>query len=83
MSYCGNAGGELDALVNCAGVFIPGDPITAPMAVWRKPMDIMLNGAVQITRVAVPLMTTGGRVIHVTSIHGDRVGTGAARHMPW
>jgi NAD(P)-dependent dehydrogenase (short-subunit alcohol dehydrogenase family) len=72
--------GELDALVNCAGVFIPGDPITAPLAVWRKPMDIMLNGAVQITRVTVPLMNMGGRVIHVTSIHGDRVERGGSAY---
>lgn len=64
--------GRLDALVNCAGVFIPGDAVTAPLAEWRRPLDIMLDGAVRITRVAVPLMAEGGRIIHVTSIHGER-----------
>jgi len=72
--------GRLDALVNCAGVFIPGDPIAAPVADWRKPLDAMLDGAVQMTRVAVPLLGAGGRVIHVTSIHGERVERGASAY---
>jgi 3-oxoacyl-[acyl-carrier protein] reductase len=72
--------GQLDALVNCAGVFISGDPITAPLAEWRKPLEIMLGGAVRMTRVAVPLLTAGGRVIHITSIHGERVEPGGSAY---
>jgi len=72
--------GRLDALVNCAGVFNVGDPIATPLADWRKPLDIMLDGAVQMTRVAVPLLAAGGRVIHVTSIHGDRVERGGSAY---
>jgi 3-oxoacyl-[acyl-carrier protein] reductase len=72
--------GRLDALVNCAGVFITGDPITAPLAEWRKPLDIMLDGAVQTTRIAVPLLATNGRVIHITSIHGERVERGGSAY---
>ena len=64
--------GSLDVLVNCAGVFMGNDPIDSPLDEWRKPFDIMINGAVQMTRAAVPLMKGGGRVIHVTSIHGRR-----------
>jgi len=64
--------GRLDALVNCAGVAIPGAALETPLDEWRKPFDIMVNGAVNLTRAAVPLMTNGGRVIHVTSIHAER-----------
>lgn len=64
--------GRLDALVNCAGVAIPGAALETPFDEWRKGFDIMVNGAVNLTRAAVPLMTNGGRVIHVTSIHGER-----------
>jgi 3-oxoacyl-[acyl-carrier protein] reductase len=32
----------------------------------------MVDGAVRITRMVAPLMTAGGRIIHITSIHGDR-----------
>jgi NAD(P)-dependent dehydrogenase (short-subunit alcohol dehydrogenase family) len=72
--------GRLDALVNCAGVFMAGDPIATPLADWRKPLDIMLDGAIRMTRVAVPLMADGGRIVHVTSIHGDRVEHGGSAY---
>ena len=32
----------------------------------------MVNGALYLTRAAVPLLHDGGRIVHVTSIHGDR-----------
>jgi 3-oxoacyl-[acyl-carrier protein] reductase len=65
--------GRVDALINCAGVFLGADPITAPLEEWRKPFDLMVNGAVLMTRLVVPFMTQGGRIVHVTSIHGERV----------
>jgi NAD(P)-dependent dehydrogenase (short-subunit alcohol dehydrogenase family) len=64
--------GRLDALVNCAGVSFAGHTIDAPLADFRRALDIMLDGAIHLTRMAVPLMTGGGRIIHVTSIHGER-----------
>jgi 3-oxoacyl-[acyl-carrier protein] reductase len=76
----GESWGSLDALVNCAGVYIGGDAIDAPMAEWRKPFDIMVNGAVYLTRAAVPLMSDGGRVIHITSIHGGRAEIGSSAY---
>lgn len=63
--------GGLDALVNCAGVSAAGHTIDAPLADFRRALDIMLDGAIYLTRMAVPLMSDGGRIIHVTSIHGE------------
>ena len=65
--------GQIDALVNCAGVFMGADALKSSLDEWRKPLDIMLNGAVYMTRLASALMKDGGRIIHVTSIHGERV----------
>lgn len=65
--------GYVNALVNAAGVFMGADAVESPMEEWRAPFDILFNGAVFMTRAAVPLMPDGGRVIHVTSIHGERV----------
>jgi 3-oxoacyl-[acyl-carrier protein] reductase len=64
--------GKLDALVNCAGVSLHADAIEASLEEWRVPFDVMSSGAVYMTRMAVPLLTKGGRIIHVTSIHGER-----------
>jgi 3-oxoacyl-[acyl-carrier protein] reductase len=63
---------SLDALVNCAGVFAGAPAVGSALAEWRVPFDTMINGAVFLTRGCVPLMKTGGRIIHVTSIHGER-----------
>ncbi len=65
--WCG-----LDALVNCAGVSFAAHTIDAPLADFRRALDIMLDGAIYLTRMAAPLMSDGGRIIHVTSIHGER-----------
>lgn len=72
--------GYIDVLVNCAGVFIAGDPVADNLAEWRKPFDMMLDGAIRITRVVVPLLSGNGRIIHITSIHGDRVELGGSAY---
>lgn len=72
--------GRLDVLVNCAGVFLPGEIVDSPIADWRRPLDIMLDGAVRVTRACVPLMGDGGRIIHITSIHGTRVERGGSAY---
>lgn len=64
--------GRLDALVNCAGLFHQAPAVGSPLGEWRKSFHTMIDGAVLTTRAAVPLMTAGGRVIHITSIHGER-----------
>lgn len=70
--------GGLDVLISCAGVFFPTDTLSTPMEEWRRCFDIMVNGALYITRAAAPLMTNGGRIVHITSIHGERAGTAAS-----
>ena len=65
--------GGVDVLVNHAGVFMTAEAIGSPLAEWRQPFDLMVNGAVAMSRLAAPLMPDGGRIVHVTSIHGDRV----------
>ncbi len=65
--------GEVNVLVNCAGVSASVDILDTPLSQWQACIDTMLGGGVLVTRMAVPLMPDGGRVIHVTSIHGERV----------
>jgi NAD(P)-dependent dehydrogenase (short-subunit alcohol dehydrogenase family) len=64
--------GSVNALVNSAGIYMGADAVNSSLEEWRKPFDIMVNGAVHLTRLAASLMPDGGRIIHVTSIHGDR-----------
>lgn len=62
----------VDALVNCAGVIASEPIVGTDLAAWRAPFDTLLNGAILITRTVVPLMSNGGRIVHVTSIHAER-----------
>ncbi len=64
---------EVNVLVNCAGVSASVDILDTPLPQWRACIDTMLGGGVLVTRMAVPLMPKDGRVIHVTSVHGERV----------
>jgi 3-oxoacyl-[acyl-carrier protein] reductase len=72
--------GRIDCLANVAGVFFSAPVIDSPLEEWRKPFDIMVNGAVYLTRMVVPWMTYGGRIIHVTSIHHDRAEMGSSAY---
>ena len=64
--------GSLDALINCAGIYFPVHSINTPLAEWQPAFDIMIKGALYLTRAAAPMLKDGGRIVHVTSIHGDR-----------
>ena len=52
--------------------FAGAPAIDSALAEWRIPFDTMINGAIFLTRGCAPLMKRGGRIIHVTSIHGER-----------
>jgi len=71
---------RLDALANIAGVYMATHAIDSSLEEWRKCFDIMVNGAVYMTRMAVSFMTAGGRIIHCTSIHGERAEAGSSSY---
>jgi NAD(P)-dependent dehydrogenase (short-subunit alcohol dehydrogenase family) len=72
--------GSVDVLVNCAGVFQGAHSIDSPIDQWRQPFDTMFEGGVRMTRMVVPLMPHGGRVIHITSVHGERAEANASAY---
>jgi 3-oxoacyl-[acyl-carrier protein] reductase len=67
-------------LVNSIGVWMTGSAIDTPLEDWRVVFDVLVNSAINLTRVAVPLMTAGGRVVHITSIHGTNSEDGAGAY---
>jgi len=72
--------GEVDVLVNCAGIFHGAEAIASDLDEWRRPFDTMFRGGVHVTRMAVPLMPNGARIIHITSIHGERAEVNASAY---
>jgi len=71
---------RMDVLVNCAGVSEKSDPLNMEIERWRNVFDIMVDGCVLTSKLAAPLMKNGGRIIHITSIHGERAENGASSY---
>lgn len=63
--------GRLDALVNCAGVWIEGDSDAASEADWDRCIDINLKGTFFLCAYAIPsLKASRGAIINVGSDAG-------------
>jgi NAD(P)-dependent dehydrogenase (short-subunit alcohol dehydrogenase family) len=71
---------HLDVLVNCAGIFEKTDPLRMDLESLKKTFDIMVNGCVLMSQLAVRLMHDGGRIIHISSIHGTRAEASASAY---
>ncbi|HEY6975352.1 MAG TPA: SDR family oxidoreductase [Chitinophagaceae bacterium] len=72
--------GALDVLVNCAGVSKSTDPVAMDIDEWRSIFDIMVNGCLLVSKMAVPFMREGGRIIHISSIHAFRAEKSASSY---
>lgn len=72
--------GDLDVLINCAGVFEKTNPIEMHVKEWRIVFDTMINGCILTTQMATKFMNKGGRIIHITSIHGTRAEANASSY---
>ncbi len=61
---------HLDVLVNNAGVG-GGEPVAgSDVERWRRTIDTNLTGTYLVTRAALPLMRSGGRIINLSSVLG-------------
>ena len=71
--------GRIDALVNCAGVWVEGPTDTMTEADWDRVVDVNLKGTFQMCRHAIPaLEATGGCIVNVSSDAGLWGNKGAA-----
>ena len=72
--------GRLDILVNNAGVDVtaPFDEIDAPA--WDRVLDVNLRGPANVTRAALPHLTTGSTIINITSTAAKRAWRNASAY---
>ena len=71
------AGGQLDVLVNNAGIAVYGPLMHVPVEVVSHQLDVNVLGAIRVTQAFLPLMGadedfagTPGRIINIGSVSG-------------
>ena len=75
--------GQLDILINCAGIAGPTMPSWEyPVEDWKRVIDVDLNGVYYCCRAALPLMIERGygRIVNVASIAGKEGNPNAAAY---
>jgi short-subunit dehydrogenase len=70
----GRSLGGLDLLINNAGIASWGHFSTSTLEIMREVMEVNFFGPIELTRLAVPLLTTGNQpaVVNVTSMCGRK-----------
>jgi NAD(P)-dependent dehydrogenase (short-subunit alcohol dehydrogenase family) len=71
---------DFDALANSIGISQSLAVIDSDFTAWDNSLQVMLYGSVKACRALVPLIKDGGRIIHVTSIHYERVACGSSAY---
>ena len=71
--------GQLDLLVNAAGIWVEGPSELASEADWDRCLDINLKGTFFCCRAALPtLLASGGQIVNIASDAGLQGSAGAA-----
>jgi 3-oxoacyl-[acyl-carrier protein] reductase len=64
--------GQLDGVVDCAGISQPHDSISLPPADWARMVDVQLNGAFYVAQACAKRMwDRGGAIVFITSTNAE------------
>jgi 3-oxoacyl-[acyl-carrier protein] reductase len=74
--------GDPDIIVNNAGINDDAVLWRMPVESWRRVLDVNLTGSFLVLRAAIPAMRARGwgRVVHISSINGERGKAGQANY---
>jgi len=72
--------GDFDVLINSVGISQSQPLLGSDFDAWDRLLQVMLYGAVKVCRALIPLMKDGGRIVHITSIHYERVAPGSSAY---
>jgi NAD(P)-dependent dehydrogenase (short-subunit alcohol dehydrogenase family) len=73
--------GQIDVLVNAAGIIAMGPVDGTDDALWTRVMDLNVNAPFRLMRAAIPhLKSRRGAIVNVSSVNGRRVFPGLAAY---
>lgn len=64
--------GDLNALVNNAGIAVFKPILQTTLSEWARVMEVNLTGPFLMAQAALPLMRGGGTIVNIASISGQR-----------
>ena len=68
-----NTYGEIDVIVNCAGIVFDRDMYSATIAEFENTIKVNVIGAFIVSREASKFMNKGGTIINISSTNGTKV----------
>jgi len=71
---------SIDVLINSVGISEQLHVVESDFSRWDNALQVMLYGSVKCCRALVPFMPDGSRIIHITSIHHNRVEKGSSAY---
>lgn len=63
-------GQKLYALINNAGIAVPGPLVDLPLDKFREQLEVNVFGVLSLTQKLFPMMTDGSRIINIGSVSG-------------
>lgn len=72
--------GSFHTLINSIGISKEASITGSDFNEWDSSLQVMLYGAVKTCGALIPLIEDGGRIIHITSIHYERVAKGSSAY---
>ena len=72
--------GNIDILINNAGVYFPTPILETKKEDWDRLMNINLRGYFLMTKHVVPKMKRGGKIINVSSVAGHHAFAGSSAY---
>jgi NAD(P)-dependent dehydrogenase (short-subunit alcohol dehydrogenase family) len=71
---------HVDVLVNSVAISEAHPAVGNCFEAWDRQLQVTMYGVVRVCRAIVPGMRDGGRIIHITSIHCERVCDGSSAY---
>jgi NAD(P)-dependent dehydrogenase (short-subunit alcohol dehydrogenase family) len=71
---------QVDNVVNCAGLTIPGALADLSLGDWQTTIDVCLTGAFLVTKYVARHLVDGGSLTTIASLNGRQPGTGLAAY---
>jgi NAD(P)-dependent dehydrogenase (short-subunit alcohol dehydrogenase family) len=74
--------GQIDIVVNAAGIMHTDDAAEIEDAAWQRILDINLSGAMRVCRAAIPQMQAhhGGAIVNIASVAAFNASVGMASY---